>query len=79
MLNRNLVWTLATLAIALVVIPIIGALVMMVTGATCCAGMMGGTPVTMAGMSALGVIWMLAAAAVVILLIVVLSRAVTRT
>lgn len=52
---------------------------MMGTGRGCCGGMMGMSGNMMMGMSALGLIWMLAGAAVVIALIVVLFRATTRT
>ena len=70
MSSRAVVWTLATLAILLVVVPLVSMSGMM----TCCgAGMMdmGGG---MMGMSGLGLVWMLAAAAVVIALVVMLVR-----
>jgi uncharacterized membrane protein len=79
MTNRNLVWILAILATVLVVVPVIGMVGMMGAGRGCCAGMMGMSGNMMMGMSALGLIWMLAGAAVVIALIVVLIRATTRT
>jgi hypothetical protein len=79
MSNRNLVWSLALLAIVLVVIPLLGMLGMMATGAACCGGMMGTSGNMMIGMSVVGLIWVLAAAGVVIALIVMLVRAVART
>jgi len=78
MATRTVVWTLAILAIVLVVIPLLGMFGMMV----CCGGgmmgmggnMMGGT---MMGMSIVGLIWMLLAAAVVIALVVIAARSAT--
>ncbi len=74
MSSRGVVWTLAILAVVLVVVPLLGMAGMM----TCCAGMMnmGGN---MMGMSAVGIIWMLLAAAAVIALIVIAVRGATRT
>jgi hypothetical protein len=71
--SRAVVWTLAILAIVLVVVlPLVGMLAM----GTCCGGMgMGGG---MMGMHAVGVLWMLLGAAVVVALIVVLVRGVSR-
>jgi hypothetical protein len=79
MTNRNLVWILAILVTVLVVVPLLSMVGMMGTGRGCCGGMMGMSGNMMMGMSALGLIWMLAGAAVVIALIVVLIRAATRT
>jgi uncharacterized membrane protein len=79
MTNRNLVWILAILVTVLVVVPLLSMVGMMGTGRGCCGGMMGMSGNMMMGMSALGLIWMLAGAAVVIALIVVLFRAATRT
>ena len=78
MTNRTLVWALAFLAIVLVVIPLLAMAGMMGIGTSCCAGMMG-MGGNMMGMSAVGLMWMLAGAFVVIALIVVLIRAVSRT
>jgi hypothetical protein len=72
--NRNLVWTLGILAVVLVVLPLVGMAGMMAMGSSCCAGMMGVSGNMMRGMSALGLIWMLAAAGVVIGLIALLVR-----
>jgi hypothetical protein len=70
--SRAVVWTLAILAIVLVVVPLVGMLAM----GTCCGGMgMGGG---MMGMHAVGVLWTLLGAAVVVALIVVLVRGVSR-
>ena len=77
--NRNLVWTLAILAIVLLVLPLLGMVGIMARGGTCCAGMMGMSGNMMLGMSAFGLIWTLAAAGVVIALIVLLVRGLTRT
>ena len=78
MSNRNLVWTLAILAVILVVLPLLSMTGMMAGGAFCCGGMMGMGRNMMAGMSALGLIWLLAAVAVIIALVVLLVRGVTR-
>ena len=69
---------LAILAVILVVLPLVGMFGMMATGASCCGGMMGMSGNMMTGMSALGLVWMLAAAAIVIALIVLLVRGLTR-
>ena len=69
--SRAVVWTLAILAVVLIVVPLLSMAGMM----TCCGGMMGGN---MMGMSAVGISWMLLAAAVVIALIVIGVRAATR-
>jgi hypothetical protein len=77
--NRNLVSILAVLAVVLVVLPLLGMIGMMATGTSCCAGMMRMSGSVIIGMSAMGLIWMLAAAAVVIALVVLLVRAVAGT
>ena len=76
--NRNLVWILVVLAIALVVVPILGMVGIMGIGGGCCAGMMG-MGGNMMRMSAVGLMWMVASAVIVIALIVVLIRATTRS
>jgi hypothetical protein len=79
--SRTVVWILAILGIALVVVPLLGMLGMM----ACCGGAMmdmGGMMRdgrNMMGMTAAGVVWMLAVAGVVVALIVVLVRGLTRT
>ena len=77
--SRTVVWTLAILAIVLVVVPLLGML-----GITACCGSgmmdMGGmmrSSGNMMGMTAAGNLWMLTAAAVVVALIVVLVHGVT--
>jgi uncharacterized membrane protein len=77
--NRNLIWIFGILAAVLVVLPLLAMGGMIATGTSCCAGMMGMSGNMMFGMSALGLIWMLAGAAVVIALIVLLVRGATRT
>lgn len=69
--NRALVWTLALLAVVLVVVPLLGA-VGMVSG-----GWMGGH--MMMGMGAAGLVWALLALVVVIALIVLLISETSRT
>ena len=76
--TRHLVWTLAILAVVLVVLPLVRMVGMIATGSSCCGGMMEMSG-SMVGMSALGLIWMLAAAAVIIALIVLLVQGVMRT
>jgi len=75
MASRAVVWTLAILAVVLVVVPLLSMAGMMTW---CCGGMMsmGGN---MMGMSAIGILWILLTAAVVIALIVIAVRGVTRT
>ena len=70
MSSRAVIWTLAILAIVLVVVPLLSMGGMM----TCCRGGMMGMGGGMMGMSGLGLVWMLAAAAVVIALVVMLVR-----
>ncbi|MGH9201269.1 MAG: hypothetical protein ACRD2A_08545 [Vicinamibacterales bacterium] len=72
--NRTLVWTLAIVAVLLVVVPLLFMVGMMTLG----SGMMnmGGT---MMSMHAVGTIWLLLAAAAVIALVVISVRSVTRT
>ena len=70
--NRVLVWTLAVLAVVLVVVPLLGAVGMM------SVGWMGGGHMMM-GMSAAGFVWTLLAAIVVIALIVLLISETSRT
>jgi uncharacterized membrane protein len=77
MRNRNLRWILGILAAVVVVAPLLAMSGMM--GTRCCGGMMGMSGNMMLGMSALGLIWMLAGAGVLIALIVLLVRGVTRT
>ena len=71
---------LAILAIVLVVVPVLGMLGMM---ACCGGGMMGMGGMmrnggNMMGMTAVGIVWMLAVALVVVALMVVLVRGITR-
>lgn len=78
--SRTVVWTLAALAVVLVVAPLLGMLGM----SACCGGMSGmgmgmGMGNMMGGMSVVGLVWMLLAAGVVIALVVVLVRSVSRT
>ena len=67
--NRTLVWTLAIVAVLLVVVPLLGVVGMMTLG----RGMMnmGGT---MMSMHAIGTMWLLLAAAAVIALVVISVR-----
>ena len=77
--SRTVVWTLAILAIVLVVVPFVGMLGMMGVSRTMSMGGMMRGGGNMIGMTAVGIVWMLAAAVVVVALIVVLVRGVTRT
>lgn len=69
--NRALVWTLAALAVVLVIVPFLGAIGMM------SVGWMGGH--MMMGMSAPGLVWALLAVIVVVALIGLLINETTRT
>jgi hypothetical protein len=73
MSSRAVVWTLAILAVVLVIVPLLS----MAGTIACCGGMMnmGGT---MMGMSAVGVVWLLLAAAAVIALVIIAVRGATR-
>jgi uncharacterized membrane protein len=71
----DLTWTLAILAVVLVVVPLLSMIGMM----ACSGGGMMNMGGNLRGMSAVGFILMLLAAAVVIALIVLLVRAVSRT
>ena len=72
--NRTLVWTLVTVTVLLVVVPLLSMVGMMMWGG---GGMihMGGT---MMNMSAIGILWMFVAAAAVIALVVIALRSVSR-
>ncbi len=72
--NRTFVWTLVTVTVLLVVVPLLSMVGMMMWGG---GGMihMGGT---MMNMSAIGILWMFVAAAAVIALVVIALRSVSR-
>jgi uncharacterized membrane protein len=72
MSNRTLVWTLAALAVVLVLVPLVGMLGMVSTG-----WMMGGG--MMMGMSVAGILWLVLAIIVISALVVMLVRQASRT
>ena len=72
MSNRFFVWTLAGLAVVLVLVPLLGTFGVMSGGWMTGGGMMGGG--MMMGMGVLGTLWMLLAIIVIAALVVLLVR-----
>jgi hypothetical protein len=79
MSNRTLVWTLAALAVVLVLVPLAGTL-LMAGGTAGWAGMMGGgiTDGGMAGMHAGGILWLVLTIVVIAALVALLVRGETK-
>jgi hypothetical protein len=71
MSNRILLWTLAALAVMLVLVPIVGMLGMINAGGMIGDGTMGGA---MMGMGVFGTLWLLLAIVVIVALVVWLVR-----